>query len=353
MPALSAYADLLLPAYSNFPRGHYVSLVLVRKTESEALFRTEGAGEDLNREFVRAGLDDQQVVQRVVITKRKQTAVERRTGRELLRSHGMLYSKDARSKDAQGQECALNRNNACERCLDCMIYGYAVGSGGAQKSRVITDDAFSVLAAGGITGRRTGNALYDNSTMRDPVTGQPSQAIYEDPYVRPEVHFLEVETLKDITIGELVYVLGNVLRSTRYGAVSSRQGRVRNTLAAMIFSDCEVFSNLELTQAVHDRLQATGAGGLDHPLADGAVHAAVEAATAALLPRLVGTEPLRVDAAGCQEVTASLARVYRDGARIGGLLRAVELGYSPQQEEQARGRDEVLRLLRAAEQETV
>ena len=111
------------------------------------------------------------------MTKRKQTAVERRTGRELLREHKKLYAKDAKSG-----ECALNRNNACEKCIDCMLYGYAVGGGGAQKSRVMTEDSFSVLKSGTVAAKRTGNALYDNGTMRDPETGTPSQAIFEDPY---------------------------------------------------------------------------------------------------------------------------------------------------------------------------
>lgn len=347
MSGLLAYAERFLPEYRNFPQGRYVSLVLVRKTESDALFRTEGAGEDLNREFVRAGLQDDAVIQRVVITKRKQTAVERRTGRELLRAHGLLHSKD----DNSG-ECALNRNNACERCLDCMIYGYAVGGGGAQKSRVVTDDAFSVLAAGGITGRRTGNALYDNSTMRDPVTGKASQAIYEDPYVRPEVHFLEVETLRDVTLGEWVYVLGNILRSTRYGAISSRQGRMRNTLAAVVFSDCEVFSNLELVQAVHDRLRLEP-GGLDHPLSSAAVLSAVSMAVRDLLPRVVGAEPLVVDATGCSALTAAVQHLYRAPERVGRLLQAVELAYAEKADARERGLAEVARLVGDAEREAV
>ena len=55
-------AEQMLKAYSNFPRGHYMSLIVVRKTESETLFRTEGAGEDLSKEFVRAGITDQEIV---------------------------------------------------------------------------------------------------------------------------------------------------------------------------------------------------------------------------------------------------------------------------------------------------
>ena len=145
------------------------------------------------------------------MTKRKQTAVERRTGRELLREHQHLYLKQG-----NGGICSLNTGTSCERSLDCMVYGYAVGGGGAQKSRVLTEDAYSLLSTAIVAGKRTGNAPYDDGTMRYPET-KPSQAIFTDPYIKPETHFLDVQTLKDVTLGEVVYVLGNLLRSTRYG----------------------------------------------------------------------------------------------------------------------------------------
>ena len=44
----------------------------------------------------------------------------------------------------------------------------------AQKSRVITEDAFSLLPANSIVDTKTFNALFDNSTMRNPLTGEAS-----------------------------------------------------------------------------------------------------------------------------------------------------------------------------------
>ena len=248
MPSLyELTAEHLPERYENFPQGHFVTLVLVRKTESETIFRTEGSGEDLVKETVMAGRRAQQPIRRVVISKRKQTAVERRQGRDLLRAHGLLTTEGAGA-------CIFNTANPCGRCIDCMVYGFAVGTGGAQKSRVLTDDAFSIAPSSQITDRRQFNALFDNSTMRSPVDGKASTSIGTDEYVRPETHFLDMETLKDVTPAELEYVVGNILRSTRYGAISSRLGRVKNDLAALILSDCELFSNLELTQAVYDLL---------------------------------------------------------------------------------------------------
>jgi len=324
MSILEKYGNTFLPRYSNYPQGHYISLLLVRRIESEAMFRTEGSGEPLNREFVHAGLDeDGEVIPRIVISKRKQTAVERRTGRELLRRYELLFPGKR-----TGVPCALNRNDPCERCMDCLIYGYAAGGGGAQKSRVITDDAFSLHPAGVITDTRQFNALYDTGTMRDPETGKPSTSIGTDEYVKPEAVFLDIETLKDLTPGEFRYVLGNVLRSTRYGAISSRIGKVRNILAGVIFSDCELFSNLELTQGVYDTLRGD-ADELDFPLSTGAVVDAVRAVAQRLSEQVAGhltiMPPDEVEA-----LVAEITTFYRDPEAVQRTLRETTEGYGAQ-----------------------
>jgi CRISPR-associated protein Csc2 len=253
MSVLDTYDRFFLERYNNYPQGRYISVLLVREIESEAIFRTEGSGEPLNKEFVHAGLAaDSNVIQRVVISKRKQTAVERRTGRDLLRQYDLLHN-------TKGETCTLNTNKPCEQCIDCMIYGYAAGGGGAQRSRVVTDDAFSLHSAPAVVDKKQFNALYDNSTMRDPETRKASTSIGTDEYVRPESIFLDIETLRDLTRDEFVYVIGNILRSSRSGAISSRIGKVRNHIAGVIFSNCEVFSNLELTQAVFDSLSGHAA----------------------------------------------------------------------------------------------
>jgi CRISPR-associated protein Csc2 len=337
MGILTKHPDRLLKTYSNYPVGRYVGLVLVRKTESEALFRTEGAGEDLTKEFVRAGVTDSTIISRVVMTKRKQTAVERRTGRELLREHGRLYSKN-------GGICSLNTGTSCERCIDCKLYGYAVGGGGAQKSRILTEDAYTILSTAVVSGKRTGNAPYDDGTMRHPETKQPSQAIYEDPYVRPETHFLEVQTLKDVTFGELVYVLGNILRSSRYGAVSSRQGRMKNRLAGIVFTDCEIFSTLELTQHAYDHLKPQDAD-LDFPLRDIDVMKATWEATQALLATVPGLEPVVLGVEEAAQVEQTIGQIYRARERVDRLMALIEQGYSAERQAAQEAHDQVIALL--------
>jgi CRISPR-associated protein Csc2 len=323
LPTLKQYSEYLQERYSNFPHGKYVHLILVRKTESETIFRTEGSGEGLSKELVMAGIENNTPIRRVVISKRKQTAVERRVGRELLREHGLLKTVTVKKEVLP---CSLNTNAPCGLCIDCMLYGFAVGGGGAQKSRVMTDDAYSLGPVAQVTGKRTFNATFDNGTMRNPFDNKPSTSINEDEYVLPETHFLDIETLKDVTLGELQYVIGNVLRSSRYGAISSRLGRVRNTLVALVFSDTEIFSNLELTQQVYDQFKKSQEE-LDFPLSDKSVQEETLIATRRLMSRVIGREPLIVSGDPLERVIAETTALYRNPADVKALLQEVEQGY--------------------------
>lgn len=328
LTVLNQYSDYLQDTYSNFPYGRYASLLIIRKTESETIFRTEGSGEGLVKEIVMAGVENAVPMRRVVISKRKQTAVERRTGRELLREHDLL--KKAMVNKVE-QICALNTNAPCGKCIDCMVYGFAVGGGGAQKARVMTDDAYSIGPVAQVSGRRTFNATFDNGTMRNPITGAASTSINEDEYVLPETHFLDIETLKDVTLGELQYVIGNILRSSRYGAMSSRLGRVKNTLAAIIFSDTEIFSNLELTQQVYDilKVSAREQDELDFPLPDQSVLTAVGEATNTLLTRVVGRLPVVLRDDILHRVIDETISLYRNVDDVKAFLAEVDRGYQP------------------------
>lgn len=319
MSIVDQYADQFVSTYSNYPHGHYITLIVARHVESEAIFRTEGSGEPLSKEFVHAGQDGGEPVQRVVISKRKQTAVERRTGRELLRNQALLFTSK------EGGICALNRNNPCEKCLDCMIYGYAAGGGGAQKARVITDDAFSLHPAQQIIGTKTFNAPFDNSSPWDREASKQMTGLGEDEYVRPQAVFLDMETLKDLTADEFRYVLGNVLRSARYGAISSRIGKVRNELLGVVFSDCELFSNLELTQATYDLLRGDAAE-LDFPLAQTMIHDAVRVAAGQLIGRVVGRTTVLSTEETVQLVREMIA-LYSDEAAVVELLRTTSTIY--------------------------
>ena len=315
MSAFENYKQYLLAEYSNLPKGYYVTLFIIRKTESETIFRTEGSGEELVKETVSAGLVDVTPIRRIVISKRKQTAVERRKGREFLHKHDLL------KKNKDGNICMLNTNAPCEKCIDCYLYGFAAGGNGAQKSRVFTDDAFSLGSVAQIAARRTFNATFDNGTMRNPVTGEASRSINKDEYVRPQAHFLDIETLKDVTLTELHYVIGNIMRSDRYGAVSSRMGKVKNEIVAVAFSDCELFSNLELTQQVYDQLKPENEDELPFPLDDQAVKEETLSAIERLLIGTFSQKPMLLIGEQLQAELNGVAKLYYEQT---GLVEALK-----------------------------
>ncbi|MBM7555643.1 type I-D CRISPR-associated protein Cas7/Csc2 [Halanaerobacter jeridensis] len=312
MDLLEQYDDFLVDEYQNFPQSNYVNILLLRKTESETIFRTENEG-GLTKEFIRIG-DSEETTQRVVMTKRKQVAVERRTGRELLRKHDQLFEGDKGI-------CALNRNTPCGECIDCMLYGFAAGGGGAQKARVITNDAYSLLAAKKITDKRTFNALYDDGTMRDPETGEASASLGEVEYIKPETHFIDVQTLKDVTKEEFIYVLGNILRSFRYGAISSKIGKMKNYLLGIYFSDCELASNLELTQEMSQEIDST-----EFPLATAEIKELAKEKMKELTSDVFG----RVQMMSDDELTELLAEtqnIYQSSEQVKDLLETATEKY--------------------------
>ena len=170
-----------------------------------------------------------------------------------------------------------------EQCVDCWLYGYAVDGGSSHEflRRRLSHTCCQMV------GTKTFNALFDNSTMRHPETGEASTSINSSEYVKPQVHFVDIETVKDITPAEMVYVTHNILNSRRYGAISSKIGRVKNHLVAIVFSRSEVFSSLEMVQKVYDILAADEQE-LEHPLATARVLDAAELAVKELIAKLYG-----------------------------------------------------------------
>ena len=257
--SIAKLQPFLASGYENFPKGRTIGIVVLRTTQSEAIFRTEGTGEPMCSEYVQAGVKNSTSISRLVMTKRKQVAPERRRGREFLRSHNLFYSAPK-----SGETCSLNTNKPCEMCIDCFLYGFAAGGEGAQKSRVWTEDAFSILPSTELIGDRTINAIFETGTMRDE-KGTASTALNTSEYIKPSVHFLDIVTFKDLTADELRYALGNILLTTRYGAVSSRVGRMDNQILGIFGGFAELPSSLELVQGVYDHLTEDGIA-LEHPL---------------------------------------------------------------------------------------
>lgn len=261
---LEKYTNRFCSAIPHTPTGRFASIILLRETKSYAIFTTEG-GEQQDVEQTQAGLTHSEQADRLVMFKRKQVAPERRTGKALLRQYDVfpyaIVTKDGRVTEVlygaeavaevKGQkgvsaydDCYLTAG-LCTHCVDCLTYGYAaIEAEGARKSRVMTDSCFSVRPYPLIQKMMKFNVIDEKE--------QTSGTITEYDYTMPEVFLPSVVTTVDLTLDEFVYVLSNILRTTRYGKESSRQGFMRNHVLAIAFSDVELFSNLEFSQAFYD-----------------------------------------------------------------------------------------------------
>jgi CRISPR-associated protein Csc2 len=227
------------------PMGKYVHFLTVRVTESFPLFQTDG---ELNKSRVRAGIKDAAPISRLAMFKRKQSTPERLVGRELLRSYGLMTA----------DECEYNVKFAMNN-PDCIIYGFAIGDSGSEKSKVVVDTAFSITAFDESHETFTLNAPYENGTMASKgeagtKPGEVTSRINQQDHIRPQVFFPSIVTLKDPTEAGFLYVFNNIMRTRHYGAQTTRTGRVRNELVGVIFADGEIVSNLRWTQAIYDAL---------------------------------------------------------------------------------------------------
>lgn len=267
---LEKYAARFSETIPTKPTGKFASVILLRETKSYAIFTTEG-GEQQDIERTQAGLERPERMDRLVMFKRKQVAPERRTGKALSRQYGVfpfgIVAKDgavtdvvfgaeaieAAEKKVEGkkgqavnaiEECYLIAG-MCTHCVDCLTYGFAAVEGeGARKARVYTDSCFSVRPYPLIQRKIKFNVIDEQT--------QTSGTITEFDHTLPEVFLPAIETTLDLTLDEFVYVLNNVLKTNRYGKEGTRQGFVRNHVLALAFSDVELFSNLEFTQAFYD-----------------------------------------------------------------------------------------------------
>ncbi|BDA71402.1 hypothetical protein CAL7716_055680 [Calothrix sp. PCC 7716] len=233
-------AKLFHPEIPYKPMGKYVHFLTIRITESYPLFQTDA---ELNKARVRAGVKDKTTISRLSMFKRKQSTPERLVGRELLRNYALMTA----------EECEYNVNFAMNN-PDCIIYGFAIGDAGSEKSKVVVDTAFSITPFDESHETFTLNAPYENGTMSR--QGEVASRINQQDHIRPQVFFPSIVTLKDPTEASFLYVFNNILRTRHYGAQTTRTGRVRNELIGVVFADGEISSNLRWTQKIYDSMKA-------------------------------------------------------------------------------------------------
>ncbi len=246
------------PQVPGKPMGRYAHIITIRVTDSYPLFQTDG---ELNTARVMAGVADKEPMTRITIFKRKQSTPERLVGRELLRRYGFIsgdaYDEKKKNEvDASGLPICDYNVKFCTQCPDCISYGYAIGDQGSEKSKVITDTAYSLTSYEHSHEAFTLNAPYEDGTMTR--YGEGTSRINEQDHVTPQVIFPSVVTTRDLTENLFLYVLNNILRTKRYGAQTTRTGRMQNHIVAVVLADGEIFSNLLFAQTLYDTLKSQG-----------------------------------------------------------------------------------------------
>jgi CRISPR-associated protein Csc2 len=282
---LEKHAQYFSPALPKTPTGRFASILLLRETKSYAIFTTEG-GEQQDIEQTQSGLASRERIDRLVMFKRKQVAPERRTGKALLRQYGVFPYATVTESDrvlrvvygaediARAQEEVKDRRGVkvdppyedcyliagmCAHCVDCLTYGFAAVEGqGARKARVLTDSCFSVRPYPLITEKKKFNYIDEQK--------HTSGTITEFDHTKPHTFFPSVVTTVDLTLDEFIYVLNNLLRTSRYGKEVAHIGLMENHILAIALSDVELFSNLEFTQAFYDIFQESSGARMEFGL---------------------------------------------------------------------------------------
>jgi CRISPR-associated protein Csc2 len=301
MSVLETLKSQFQPAFPRLASGKYIHFIMLRNSQSFPVFQTDGV---LNTARTQAGLENRDYISRLVMFKRKQTTPERLAGRELLRSLD-LTSADS---NVQQKYCEYNGTGSCKKCPDCIIYGFAIGDSGSERSKVYSDSTFSLSSYEQSHRSFTFNAPFEGGTMSE--GGEMRSAINELDHVLPEVTFPSVETLRDPTYEGFIYVMGNLLRTRRYGAQESRTGTMKNHLIGIVMCDGEIFSNLHFTQALYDALK----GDINAPISDIRIRASE------VVDNLLNDEPVRkskvIVGEQLEELLDEVGSLYQDEARL-------------------------------------
>lgn len=225
----------------NEPSAHYVHILLLRELQSSAIFTTNGQDADITT--VGIGTEDGLVdYSPVMMFKRKQTGSDRRKGKELQRN-------------LVGIEDTMSVNEMTQDSPESILYGSAAGDEAISvTSRVMYDTAYSIRDSSVIVEEKFQNAPGDEFAKG------ATTAIREPDFIVPGTVFPCVVTLRDATFEELVFVLGITKMNKRYGAATSRIGRVENHVLGIYYGIEEGPANLILSQEASRRLAVDNGG---------------------------------------------------------------------------------------------
>lgn len=228
----------LVKELTNNPGNRFVNILVLRELQSNAVFTTNGQDADVVTLTVNNG-DKTMDYSPAIMFMRKQTGSDRRFGKAMLRT-------------LLDVECTMQVNKMCQKCLECVLYGSAASEDVKETksvtSRVMYDTAFTIRDSSAIIEEKFQNAPGDGYAK------ESTTAIREPDFFNPGVMFPCVITLRDATFAELLFILSITLKNKRYGAVTTRIGRMKNHILGIYAGSEEGPSNLELTTGVIRKL---------------------------------------------------------------------------------------------------
>lgn len=223
------------------PQSNYTNILVLRELQSHAVFTTNGEDADIASVALGDG-DERTEFSPGLMFMRKQTGSDRRTAKAIQRDLGLF---------ADGEdECTMQVNEMCQDCPECVLYGSAAGEDAISiTSRVRYDTAYTLRDASVVIDEKFQNAPGDDYAK----SAEPT--IREPDFFEPGTLFPSVVTLRDATPAEVAFVLGVTRRNKRYGATTSRLGRVKNHILGVYVGSEEGPANLELTRETDLRLR--------------------------------------------------------------------------------------------------
>ncbi|MDD4651456.1 MAG: type I-D CRISPR-associated protein Cas7/Csc2 [Methanothrix sp.] len=225
----------------NEPSAHYIHILLLRELQSSAIFTTNGQDADITTVGISAA-DGLVEYSPVMMFKRKQTGSDRRKGKELQRN--LIQIEDTMDVNKMNQESP-----------ESILYGSAAGDEAISvTSRVMYDTAYSIRDSSVLVEEKFQNAPGDAFAKG------ATTAIREPDFIMPGTLFPCVVTLRDAIFEELIFVLAVTKMNKRYGAATSRIGRMENHILGIYFGIEEGPANLYLSQDAARRLAASNAG---------------------------------------------------------------------------------------------
>jgi CRISPR-associated protein Csc2 len=219
------------------PKENYVNVLILRELKSAARFTTDGT--EANSAVIRIGNVEETVGK---LFGRKQVASDRRKAKALLRT---LISEEMKKVVAKWDGCTMKVNNMCQKCPECALFGSAASNESVSiTSRVMYDEAYTIRALSAIV-----QEFFQNAPGDDYAKG-PTTAIREPDFFKEGTIFPCVVTLKDVTFEEVLFFLNITDRNSRYGATTTRFGKVQNHILGVYASHREGPSSLEVTRNI-------------------------------------------------------------------------------------------------------